>query len=236
MTHPLLSLEDVHAFYGKSHVLQGVSLNVEPGECVALLGRNGAGKTTTLRTIMGLVDSRGGVAVEGRPLRGLEPYQIARRGIGYVPEHRGVFTTLTVEQNLAICAAKESSWQLDRVMEEFPRLRERKRSYGDQLSGGEQQMLAVARVLLLGPKLLLLDEPSEGLAPVIVEQISTLLTRIKDSGLSILLVEQRLDLCLALADRVYILESGRMAYEGTTAEFEAAPEVKERHLALSGTS
>ena len=231
-----LRLEGVHAFYGKSHVLQGVSLRVEPGECVALLGRNGAGKTTTLRAVMGLVRRRGRITMADRVLDGLEPYQVARCGIGYVPEHRGVFATLTVQQNLEVCARPGSPWDLGRVLDEFPPLAMRRKSLGNRLSGGEQQMLAIARVLLLGPDLLLLDEPSEGLAPVIVEQLTALLERIKESGPSILLVEQRLDLCQRLAERMYVLESGRLVYEGTNAEFAASPEVKEKYLALSGAT
>lgn len=233
-TESLLDLSDVHAFYGKSHVLQGLSMNVGRGECAALLGRNGAGKTTTLKAIMNLVRAQGRITVDGKDMLGREPFEVARAGIGYVPEHRGIFSTLTVEQNLAVCARKGSTWSMERVMDLFPRLSERRRSHGDQLSGGEQQMLAIARVLLAGPQLLLLDEPSEGLAPVIVEQITDLLSEIKQEGFSVLLVEQRLDFCLKLADRVYVLESGRLVYAGTKEEFEAAPEVTEKYLALSG--
>ena len=206
----MLNVDSIHAYYDKSHVLEGVSLKVEAGELVTLLGRNGAGKTTTLRSILGIVRPRQGqISFNGQPLVGREIFDIARLGIALVPEHRGIFRQLSVEENLKIAVRKTSRWQLEDVYSMFPRLKERRRNGGFALSGGEQQMLAIARALLNGPKLLILDEPTEGLAPVIVDELVKILRRIKDEGLSILLVEQNLMVCDALADRHYVLEQGR---------------------------
>lgn len=230
----MLSVESIHSYYDKSHVLEGVSLKVEAGELVTLLGRNGAGKTTTLRSILGIVRPRQGqIHFNGQPLVGSEIFDIARQGIALVPEHRGIFRQLDVEENLKIAARKHSRWQLEDVYAMFPRLKERRRNSGFALSGGEQQMLAIARALLNGPKLLILDEPTEGLAPVIVDELVKILRRIKDEGLSILLVEQNLKVCDALADRHYVLEQGRVAYQGSAEQFRADPSIKNRYLALS---
>ncbi|MBB3271004.1 branched-chain amino acid transport system ATP-binding protein [Pseudomonas sp. OG7] len=230
----MLNVDSIHAYYDKSHVLEGVSLKVEAGELVTLLGRNGAGKTTTLRSILGIVRPRQGqISFNGQPLVGREIFDIARLGIALVPEHRGIFRQLSVEENLKIAVRKTSRWQLEDVYSMFPRLMERRRNGGFALSGGEQQMLAIARALLNGPKLLILDEPTEGLAPVIVDELVKILRRIKDEGLSILLVEQNLMVCDALADRHYVLEQGRVAYQGSAAQFREDPSIKNRYLALS---
>ena len=230
----MLNVDSIHAYYDKSQVLEGVSLKVEAGELVTLLGRNGAGKTTTLRSILGIVRPRQGqVSFNGQQLVGREIFDIARLGIALVPEHRGIFRQLSVEENLKIAVRKTSRWQLEDVYGMFPRLKERRRNGGFALSGGEQQMLAIARALLNGPKLLILDEPTEGLAPVIVDELVKILRRIKDEGLSILLVEQNLMVCDALADRHYVLEQGRVAYQGSAAQFREDPSIKNRYLALS---
>ncbi|WGV18578.1 ABC transporter ATP-binding protein [Pseudomonas putida] len=230
----MLNVESIHSYYDKSHVLEGVSLKVEAGELVTLLGRNGAGKTTTLRSILGIVRPRQGqISFNGQQLVGREIFDIARLGIALVPEHRGIFRQLSVEENLRIAVRKDSRWQLEDVYSMFPRLKERRRNGGFALSGGEQQMLAIARALLNGPKLLILDEPTEGLAPVIVDELVKILRRIKDEGLSILLVEQNLMVCDALADRHYVLEQGRVAYQGSAAQFREDPSIKNRYLALS---
>ncbi|MFJ1340169.1 ABC transporter ATP-binding protein [Pseudomonas caricapapayae] len=230
----MLNVDNIHSYYDKSHVLEGVSLNVGDGELVTLLGRNGAGKTTTLRSILGIVRPRQGqIHFKGQPLVGREIFDIARQGIALVPEHRGIFRLLSVEENLKIAARKDSRWQLADVYTMFPRLKERRNNNGFALSGGEQQMLAIARALLNDPKLLILDEPTEGLAPVIVDELVKILRRIKDEGLSILLVEQNLMVCDALADRHYVLEQGRVAYQGSAAQFRADPSIKNRYLALS---
>jgi branched-chain amino acid transport system ATP-binding protein len=230
----MLNVDSIHAYYDKSHVLEGVSLKVEAGELVTLLGRNGAGKTTTLRSILGIVRPRQGqVSFNGQQLVGREIFDIARLGIALVPEHRGIFRQLSVEENLKIAVRKTSRWQLEDVYGMFPRLKERRRNGGFALSGGEQQMLAIARALLNGPKLLILDEPTEGLAPVIVDELVKILRRIKDEGLSILLVEQNLMVCDALADRHYVLEQGQVAYQGSAAQFREDPSIKNRYLALS---
>ena len=230
----MLNVESIHSYYDKSHVLEGVSLQVGAGELVTLLGRNGAGKTTTLRSILGIVRPRQGqISFNGQQLVGREIFDIARQGIALVPEHRGIFRQLSVEENLKIAVRKESRWQLEDVYTLFPRLKERRRNGGFALSGGEQQMLAIARALLNDPKLLILDEPTEGLAPVIVDELVKILRGIKGEGLSILLVEQNLMVCDTLADRHYVLEQGRVAYQGSAAQFRDDPSIKNRYLALS---
>ncbi|MDW5377256.1 ABC transporter ATP-binding protein [Halomonas sp. HP20-15] len=230
----MLKLENIHSYYGKSHVLEGVSLQVEAGELVTLLGRNGAGKTTTLKSIVGLVDTRqGNITFNGHDIRGMQPFRIARQGIALVPEHRGIFGILSVEENLRIATRKQSRWQLGDIYRWFPRLEERRRNSGNALSGGEQQMLAIARALLNDPKILLLDEPTEGLAPVIVDEIIKILTAIREEGLPVLLVEQNLRVCEAVADRHYILEQGQVVYQGRADAFKADPAIRDRYLALS---
>ncbi|CAN7244899.1 MULTISPECIES: ABC transporter ATP-binding protein [Acidovorax] len=229
----ILDVDNLHAHYGKSHVLQGVCFTVGNGELVTLLGRNGAGKTTTLKSIAGVVaPTQGRVAFAGKPLQGQASHVIARQGVCLVPEHRGIFKLLTVEENLMLGLRKSSPWQLDDVYRIFPRLKERKRNGGGQLSGGEQQMLAIGRALMNDPKLLMLDEPVEGLAPVIVEEIVAQLKTIKAAGVAILLVEQNLEVCTQLADRHCILEQGRIVYTADNASFLADEEVKDRYLGV----
>jgi len=237
MSAPILRLEDVQAYYGESHVLQGVSLALAPGEVLSLLGRNGAGKTTTLKTVMGILRARdGSIKFAGTQIEKLAPYRIARLGIGYVPETRGIFQSLSVGENLTLAArsgiGRGTAWTLARVFDLFPRLRERRASGCGKLSGGEQQMLAIARALLTNPRLLILDEPTEGLAPVVVEEIEAVLGRLKAEGLSILLVEQNLGFALAFADRVAVLGKGRVRWVGSPAEFESAKEIRHRWLGL----
>lgn len=229
----ILELENCHAHYGKSHVLQGVSLQVNDGELVTLLGRNGAGKTTTLKCIVGVVPAtQGAIRFCGQTVTGLPPHVIARHGICLVPEHRGIFKLLTVEENLLLGQRKKSPWQLNDIYRIFPRLMERCKNGGGQLSGGEQQMLAIARALMNDPKLLMLDEPVEGLAPVIVEEIVTQLKSIKAAGVAILLVEQNLEVCTQLADRHCIIEQGSIVYSADNAAFLADVAVKDRYLGV----
>ena len=229
----ILQLDQVHAHYGKSHVLQGVSLQVDDGELVTLLGRNGAGKTTTLKSIVGVVTpTQGTVRFAGQEVQGLPAHASAQRGVCLVPEHRGIFRLLTVEENLLLGQRKRSPWQLKDIYRIFPRLQERCKNGGGQLSGGEQQMLAIGRALLNAPKLLMLDEPVEGLAPVIVEEIVVQLKQIKAAGVAVLLVEQNLEVCTQLADRHYIIEQGAVVYEADNAAFLADAAVKDRYLGV----
>lgn len=229
----ILGIDNLHAHYGKSHVLQGVSLHIGDGELVTLLGRNGAGKTTTLKSICGVVPpTQGRIRFAGKDLQGLAPHTIAQRGVCLVPEHRGVFKLLTVEENLLLGQRKHSPWQLDDIYRIFPRLKERRSNGGGQLSGGEQQMLAIGRALMNAPKLLMLDEPVEGLAPVIVEEIVAQLKTIKSAGVAILLVEQNLEVCTQLADRHYIIEQGAIVHAADNAAFLADDAVKDRYLGV----
>ncbi|MCA1326501.1 ABC transporter ATP-binding protein [Herbaspirillum sp. alder98] len=230
----ILQVEEVHGYYGKSHILQGVSLQVDAGEVITLLGRNGAGKTTTLKSIVGVVPpAPGRVVFDGQEVGSLPPHKIAARGVCLVPEHRGIFKLLTVEENLTMAARRESAWGLEDVYKIFPRLRERRKNGGGQLSGGEQQMLAIARALMTNPRLLMLDEPVEGLAPVIVDEIVAQIKLIKATGIPIILVEQNLEVCTQLADRHYIIEQGRVVYTGTNTEFLADDGVKDRYLGVN---
>ncbi len=209
----ILRLADVHAFYGESHILHGVEMAVHEGEVVTLLGRNGAGKTTTLRSIMGIVEQRtGSIRFRDQELIGLPSNRIARRGIGYVPEERGIFASLDVEENLMLPPAvrKDGGMTVEEIYRLFPNLQERRRSPGTRLSGGEQQMLAIGRILRTGADLLLLDEPTEGLAPVIVQQIGRVVRELKQRGFTILLVEQNFRFAATLADRHYVMEHGRV--------------------------
>ena len=230
----ILKLDAVHAYYDKSHILQGISLQVDAGEVVTLLGRNGAGKTTTLKSIVGVVAPRQGqVWFEGDNIAGLPAHKIAARGVCLVPEHRGIFKLLTVEENLTMAARKEAAWQLQDIYQIFPRLKERRKNGGGQLSGGEQQMLAIARALMTHPKVLMLDEPVEGLAPVIVDEIVAQIKLIKATGMSIILVEQNLQVCMQLADRHYMVEQGRIVYSAGNAEFLADDSAKDRYLGVN---
>jgi branched-chain amino acid transport system ATP-binding protein len=233
-TDTVLEINDLDAYYGKSHVLQSVSLRIGAGEVVTLLGRNGAGKTTTLKSIVGVVPpARGRVAFRGRNIAGLPPHAIASMGLCLVPEHRGIFSLLTVEENLTVAARRDSPWQLQDVYRIFPRLKERRKNGGGQLSGGEQQMLAIARALTNNPSLLMLDEPVEGLAPVIVDEIVAQLAQIRSTGMPILLVEQNLEVCYQLASRHYIVAQGRVVYEADNQKFSADAAVKDRYLGVN---
>ena len=228
----LLALDAVDAYYDRSHVLQSLSMEVEAGAVVALLGRNGAGKSTTLKTIMGIVPVRGGrVRFDGADLTGLAPHRVARLGIAYVPEDRGIFASLSVQEHLTLANVPDG-WPLARIYEAFPRLAERRDHRGTQLSGGEQQMLSIARALTLAPRLLILDEPTEGLAPVIVEEIAAIAERLKADGLTMLLVEQNYPFAAQIADRVYVLGKGRIRWEGTPAELDAGEDVKRTWLGI----
>ncbi|CAJ0789928.1 High-affinity branched-chain amino acid transport ATP-binding protein LivF [Ralstonia psammae] len=228
----ILDVADLHGYYGKSHVLQGMALSVGEGELVTLLGRNGAGKSTTLKTIAGVVAPRGHVRFLGRDIAGQPAHRIAAQGLCLVPEHRGIFKLLTVEENLKLGARRDSPWQLADIYRIFPRLHERRRNGGANLSGGEQQMLAIGRALMNHPRLLMLDEPVEGLAPVIVEEIVAQLKMIKAAGVSILLVEQNLEVCTQLADRHVIIEQGRVVYTGSNEAFRTDDAVKDRYLGV----
>ena len=228
----MLEVDAVHTFYGESHVLRGASLEVRPGEVVALLGRNGAGKTTLVRSVVGFErPRRGRIAWEGAAIQGLPPYAIARRGVGLVPQGRRIFSPLSVAENLAF-AARTGPWTAERAYALFPRLRERAGQGGGTLSGGEQQMLAIGRALLTNPRLLLLDEPSEGLAPLVLREVGRVLAALKSEGLGMLLVEQNLPLALRLADRVYVLSRGQVVYHGSPSELAANEEVKRRYLGV----
>jgi len=235
-TAPILAVGEIYTAYGLSRVLFGVSLEVAAGECVCLLGRNGVGKTTTMRSIMGLTaPQQGRVVWKGRDIAGREPYQIADLGIGFVPEDRRIFADLTVWENLDVAARSRggrSAWTLERVFGLFPKLRELVDRQGGFLSGGEQQMLTIARTLMGNPELLLLDEPSEGLAPLVVDHLKDQIARLKQDGLTILLAEQNVDFCLDLADRVYVLEKGHIRYEGTAASFREDESIRAQYLAL----
>jgi branched-chain amino acid transport system ATP-binding protein len=231
----LLAVEDVHTAYGLSQVLFGLTLHVERGECVCLLGRNGVGKTTTMRSIMGLTPpSRGRIRWNGTDIRGKAPHEIAKLGIGFVPEDRRIFAELTVWENLDVArhARSANDWTAERIYDLFPKLVELRDRQGGFLSGGEQQMLTIGRTLMGNPELLLLDEPSEGLAPLVVEHLKEQVARLKHDGLTILLAEQNVDFSLDLADRVYVLEKGEIKYSGTAAAFRADESIRQRYLAL----
>jgi branched-chain amino acid transport system ATP-binding protein len=230
----MLKLDAVTAGYGETQVLHGVSLEVGEGQVVALLGRNGAGKTTTLRSIIGLTRVWGGsIRFDGREIAAARPHALALAGIGYLPEHRGVFPSLSVHENLTLVAGRRPGpWSIARVYELFPRLAERRQNGGAQLSGGEQQMLAIARALLLNPKLLLLDEPTEGLAPLIVREIYQRLAEIKAEGATVLLVEQSVRFALALADRAYVLGRGQVQWQGSAADLVGNAEAQQIWLGV----
>jgi branched-chain amino acid transport system ATP-binding protein len=229
----MLQLSRLHAFYGKSHVLHGVDLQVGPGEIVALLGRNGSGRSTTAKAVMGLVATQGGVAWKGQSLGGLKSYEIAHCGIGYVPENRDIFPRLTVHQNLQLgqkSGAKAARWTFGDMYALFPRLRERQHTEAGVLSGGEQQMLALCRSLMGDPDLIIIDEPTEGLAPKIVEQVAEYLLALKARGLSVLLIEQKLTIALQISQRCVVMGHGRVVFEGTPAELKANAAVRKEWL------
>ena len=218
----MLEIRDLHAYYGKSHILHGVSLAVAEGSITTLLGRNGAGKTTTMRSLMGLTPARQGkVRIFGEETTRWPPYRIAGLGVGYVPEGRRVFAHLTVEENLQVPAVRPGAWTPARVFTLFPRLAERRRNRGRQLSGGEQEMLAIARALVLNPRLLILDEPSQGLAPLIVREVFDIVGDMRAEGLSVLLVEQNARMSLDIADDAYVLDDGAIVYSGPAADLRA---------------
>jgi branched-chain amino acid transport system ATP-binding protein len=249
----MLRLDDLHAFYGKSHVLQGVTMHVAPGEIVALLGRNGSGRSTTAKAVMGLVDTQGGKSWKGASLEGLKPYEVAHRGIAYVPENRDIFPKLTVHQNLVLgqkstrkargpaaaagaplqsmgTPAQVASWTFDDMYRLFPRLRERQHTEAGVLSGGEQQMLALCRSLMGNPELIIIDEPTEGLAPKVVELVAEYLMALKERGLSVLLIEQKLTIALQISQRCVVMGHGRVVFEGTPAELRANAGVRKEWL------
>ncbi|MEQ8701470.1 MAG: ABC transporter ATP-binding protein [Bauldia litoralis] len=234
MTGALLRVEGLHTYYGASHILQGVDLSIAPGSVVSLMGRNGAGKTTTLRSIMRLTPARrGSVTFDGEDVSGSKTYEIARLGIALVPETRNIFPSLSVRENLTIARKPGADgWTLERVFELFPRLAERQANGGAQLSGGEQQMLAIARALVTDPRLLLLDEPGEGLAPLIVQEIYRTLERLKAEGMTMLLVEKNFAFATQLADHVYILGKGQMRWDGTGDALRDAEDVKRTWLGV----
>jgi branched-chain amino acid transport system ATP-binding protein len=231
----MLNLENINAYYGDSHILHGVSFSVGQGEIVCLLGRNGAGKTTTILTIMGYLQPRPGrVVYNDRDIGGLPPYAVARLGFGFVPQERGIFPSLTVRENLTVFARTRGRgyWTLQRIFELFPVLQARQRNLGFQLSGGEQQMLSIARALMLNPTLLLLDEPSEGLAPMIVQQIVEVLARLRQEGLAILLVEQNLPAAFAVGDRHHVMNKGEICFSGSSEELQHNDFVLRNYLSV----
>lgn len=214
----MLEVKDLHAYYGSSHILQGVNLNIEKGEIVSLLGRNGVGRSTTCMTIMGLVTAHGSILYNGEEIVGLKSHQIAHKGIGFVPEDRWIFPGLTVMQNLQLGQKRsnqEGRWSIDDVFELFPRLGERHNIQGGLISGGEKQMLTICRTLMGDPDFIMIDEPTEGLAPKIVEQVGELIEKIASRGISVLLVEQKLSIALKISKRLYIMGQGRIVFEGT---------------------
>ncbi len=235
MAEPVLALDGIETCYGLSQGLFGVSLEIEPGEMVTLMGRNGMGKTTTVRSIMGLTPARAGrIRFGGEDIRGLPSYQVAKRGIGLVPEGRQIVPNLSVRENLLATAVHRdgAEWTLDKVYALFPRLAERESSMGNQLSGGEQQMLAIGRALMTNPRLLILDEATEGLAPLIRAEIWRCLARLKELGLSILVIDKNVGALLRVADRHFLIERGRVVWKGTSPELAAAPDVQRRYLGV----
>ena len=233
MSESMLRVSNLHAYYGKSHVLQGVDLSVGQGEIVSLLGRNGVGRSTTVKTIMGQVEHTGDVNFKGQSLLGLESHDIARKGLGYVPENRDIFPTLTVRQNLLLGrkpGQKESRWSEEDMYDLFPRLKERLNAPAGVLSGGEQQMLTLCRTLMGNPDLIMIDEPTEGPAPKIVEQMATLFGEISSRGVSILLVEQKLTIALRISQRLYVMGHGRIVFEGTPADLQADETIRKEWL------
>lgn len=230
-----IKLDEIHTFIGKSHILHGVSLNVEKGESVALLGRNGVGKSTTMKSIMGMTPpQRGSIRFKGKEIIGLRPHEICQLGIGYVPEDRRIFSNLTVQQNLMIGIKSkqrcEDSWTIEKVYGYFPQLEKRDRVKGGNLSGGEQQMLTIGRTLMGNPELILVDEPTEGLSPLLVEDVVRILRQISKKGLSILIVAQAMDVALGLVNQVYVMSKGMIVFRGTKGQLEEDEEVRTKYL------
>ena len=231
----ILEIRGIDTFYGLGHILHGLSLNIAEGEVVAMLGRNGAGKTTTLRSITGLTPPKNGeILFKGRNVAGLDPHLISRSGIALVPETRGIFSYLSTRENLSIAKRKGSRWQIEAVLERFPSLKERIDSKGRELSGGEQEMLAIARALMTGPELLLLDEPSQGLAPLVVNTVMETIRELRHQRVSMLLVEQNAEMALQLADRVYVIDHGTVVFEGSPASLRADANVTAAYLGVGG--
>ncbi len=229
----MLKVENLHAFYGKSHVLHGVNFEVGEGEIVALLGRNGSGRSTTAKAIMGVVECTGAIEWKGRHIIGLKPYQVAHLGLGYVPENRDIFPKLTVHQNLMLgqkSARRQGRWSFDDMYEMFPRLRERQHTDAGVLSGGEQQMLTLCRTLMGDPDLIIIDEPTEGLAPKIVELVAEYLQRLKLRGISVLLIEQKLTIALAISDRTLVMGHGSIVFQGTPQTLRADAYIRKEWL------
>ena len=229
----MLEVKNLHAFYGKSHILQGVDFHVDEGEIVSLLGRNGVGRSTTIKAIMGEVDRTGSVVFKGRETIALKPHQVARCGLGYVPENREIFPNLTVRENLILgmkSTQEGGRWRMEDMFELFPRLRERADTPGGVLSGGEQQMLTICRTLMGDPDLMMIDEPTEGLAPKMVELVSKLLERIAAHGVSILLVEQKLTIALKISNRLYLMGHGHIVFEGTADDLKANEAIRKEWL------
>ncbi|MCA0920459.1 ABC transporter ATP-binding protein [Pseudooceanicola nanhaiensis] len=233
MQEPMLSVRDLHAYYGKSHVLRGVTLHIQPGEVIALLGRNGVGRSTTAKAIMGEVAPKGEITFKGQPIAGLESHRIARLGLGYVPESRDIFPTMTVRQNLILGIKdmkRPGKYSIEQMLQMFPNLAARADNPAGVLSGGEKQMLTMCRTLMGDPDLIIIDEPTEGLAPKIVQQIGDMIAEIAKTGVAILLVEQKLSIALRIASRVYVMGHGEIVFEGTPAEFRARDDVRKEWL------
>lgn len=229
----MLHVENLHAYYGKSHVLHGVHMNVQPGEIVALLGRNGSGRSTTAKAIMGLVDATGTVKFQDQDVLGRKPFEIAHIGIGYVPENRDIFPKLTVHQNLMLGekhGKKKPRWSFDDMYRLFPRLKERQHTQAGVMSGGEQQMLTLCRTLMGDPDLIIIDEPTEGLAPMIVELVAEYLKELKERGISVLLIEQKLTIALEISQRCYVMGHGSIVFEGTPAELRGNAYIRKEWL------
>jgi branched-chain amino acid transport system ATP-binding protein len=229
----MLEIRDLHAYYGKSHILQGVEMHIGAGEVVSLLGRNGVGRSTTVKAIMGEVPPHGLINFKGQNIAGLPSYKIARLGLGYVPEHRDIFPSLTVRQNLLLGVkdtGRPGKWRLDDMLDMFPNLKERADTAAGVLSGGEKQMLTICRTLMGDPELIMIDEPTEGLAPLIVQQVGDLIAEIARRGIAILLVEQKLSIAMRISHRLYIMGHGRIVFEGTPADLKASQSVRKEWL------
>ena len=229
----MLQIRDLHGYYGKSHILQGIDLDVGEGEIVSLLGRNGVGRSTMIKAVMGEIEPKGSIKFKGKEIAGLKTHDIARRGIGYVPEYRGIFPTMTVEQNLLLGMKKANQsgrWSIEDMYEMFPNLRARADNLGDVISGGEKQMLTICRTLMGDPELIMIDEPTEGLAPKLIEQVGKLLETIAKRGLSILLIEQKLTIALRISHRIYIMGHGKIVFEGTPEDLRNNDDIRKEWL------